>query len=160
VVQLPLFLAGAADAVPVPKPSVFGATTYRLTAVSQTSAGDQGAQSILIQRGETDPALVAGDWLVPPTGVSADRTGAAWEPVADAAIHQVQYRDAANEIVLEITVLDASTEVVIPSLLELPSGALTARISGIGADLDVTDFSLDEDRDKLFGIAAEPTDVP
>lgn len=160
VIQLPLFLAGAADAVPVPKPSVFGASTYRLTAVSQTSAGDQGAQSILIQRGEAGPTLVAGDWLIPPTGVSADRTGAAWEPVDGAAIHQVQYRDAANAIVLEITVLDDSLEVAIPSLLELPSGVLTARVSGIGADLDVTDFSLDEDRDKLFGIAAEPTDVP
>ncbi len=89
-----------------------------------------------------------------------DIARASWEPVDGAAIHQVQYRDAVNEIVLEITVLDDSADVLIPSLLELPSGALTARISGIGADLDVTDFSLDEDRDKLFGIAAEPTDVP
>jgi hypothetical protein len=160
VIQLPLFLAGESDAVPVPKPSVFGASTYRLTAVAQTSSGDQGAQSILLQRGEAGPTLVAGDWLVPPTGVSADRDGASFERVDGAAIHQVQYRNDLNEIVLEVTVLDDSTDVAIPSLLELPSGALTARISGIGADLDVTDFSLDEDRDKLFGIAAEPTDVP
>lgn len=161
VIQLPLFLAGESDAVPVPKPSVFGASTYRLTAVSQTSSGDLGAQSILIQRGETGPTLVAGDWLVPPTGVSADRAGASWEPVDGASIHQVQYRNDLGDTVLEITVFDDSTEVVVPTLVALPDGGtLTARVSGIGATLDVNDFSLDEDRDKLFGIAAEPTDVP
>lgn len=160
VVQLPLFLAGQSNAVPVPRPSVFGASTYRLTAVAQTSSGDLGAQSILIERGLAGPTLVAGDWLIPPTGVVADRDGAAWEPVAGAKIHQVQYRNDAGENVLEITVFDSTTDVTIPSLLELPAGALTARVSGIGADLDVTDFSLDQDRDKLFGIAAEPTDVP
>jgi hypothetical protein len=53
VIQLPLFLQGDADAVAVPKPSVFGASTYRLTAVAQTSSGDLGAQSIL-QVGDDD----------------------------------------------------------------------------------------------------------
>ena len=161
VIQLPLFLQGEGEAVPVPKPSVFGASAYRLTAVSQTSSGDLGAQSILIQRGEPGPTLIAGDWLVPPTGVDADRDGAAWEPVDGAAIHQVQYRDTLGDTLLEITVFDDSTEVIVPSLVALPaSGALTARVSGIGATLDVTDFSLDEDRDQLFGIAAEPADIP
>jgi hypothetical protein len=161
VVQLPLFLAGEAPAIPVPDPTVFGGSTYRLTAVSQTTSGELGAQSILIQRGEAGPTLVAGDWLVPPTGVIADRGGAAWEPVDGASIHQVQYRDAIGTTILEITVFDSTTEVDIPSLVALPEGgALTARVSGIGATLDVNDFSLDEDRDLLFGIAAEPTDVP
>lgn len=160
VIQLPLFLQGDGDAVPVPKPSVFGASTYRLTAVAQTSAGDQGAQSILIQRGETSAALVAGDWLIPPTGVVADLDGAAWEPVEGAAIHQVQYRDDQNVTVLEITVFDDTLEVDVPSLVALPAGgAVTARVSGIGATLDVNDFSLDEDRDQLFGVAVEPADL-
>jgi len=161
VIQLPLFLQGQTDSVPVPKPSVFDATTYRLTAVAQTSSGDQGAQSILIQRGETGPTLVAGDWLIPPTGVDADRAGAVWEPVDGALLHQVQYRDVLGATILEITVFDDTTEVLVPTLVALPeSGALTARVSGIGATLDVNDFSLDEDRDKLFGISAEPVDIP
>jgi hypothetical protein len=162
VIQLPLFLSGQTDvAVPVPKPSVFGASTYRLTAVAQTSSGDLGAQSILIARGEAGPTLVAGEWLIPPTGVSADRVGASWDPVDGAQIHQVQYRDSIGDTLLEIIVFDDSTEVVVPSLVALPErGALTARVSGIGATLDVNDFSLDEDRDQLFGIAAEPADIP
>jgi hypothetical protein len=160
VIQLPLFLAGEGDAVPVPQPSVFGGSAYRLTAVAQSSSGDLGAQSILIQRGETGPALVAGDWLIPPTGVTADLDGASWEPVDGAAIHQIQYRDDLGDNVLEITVFDDSTEVVVPSLVRLLDGGATqARVSGIGATLDVTDFSLDEDRDQLFGIAAEPVDL-
>jgi len=162
VIQLPLFLAPDLVTLTVPKPSVFSATsTYRLTAVAQTTSGDDGAQSILIQRDEAGPTLIAGDWLIPPTGVTADRDGAAWERVAGAKLHQVSYVDTAGDTLLEITVFDSSTEIAIPSLVALPTtGALQARVSGIGANLDVTDFSLDEDRDQLFAIAAEPVEIP
>ena len=73
----------------------------------------------------------------------------------------LQQHPAVKSGEVEITVFDGSTEVIVPSLVALPaSGALTARVSGIGATLDVTDFSLDEDRDQLFGIAAEPAQIP
>jgi len=161
VAQLPLFLATDQSTLVSPKPSVVGGDTYRLSAIAQTTSGDQGAQSIVLRRGNTGTALAAGDWLVPPTNVTVTRSDASWEPVAGAIAHSVAWSDSTGESILEISVFDDSTSVTVPPLVSLPtSGTLTAKVSGIGATLDVHDFSLEEDRDKLFGFAAEPTTVP
>lgn len=164
VVQLPL-IAVVPDATSflVPKRTVFGAdATYRLTAIAQTTSGDASAQSIVLRQGLTDPALAAGTWLVPPVNVTATRTNATFEPVSGAAAHSVTWRDAAGADLLEITVFDAKTgSVDVPTLVALPpSGMLTARVNAIGADFDVNDFSLEEDSGLLWGIAAQPTDIP
>lgn len=162
IVQLPQLDPNATTLL-APKPSVFGATGgYRLTAVAQTQTGDLGAQSIVIRRDLAGPTLAAGEWLTPPVGVSATRSSASWQLVTGAKIHQVQYRDALDDTVLEITVFDSKlTSVDVPPLVALPvSGTLTARVSGIGADLDLQDFSLEEDEEKLFAVAAQPTTVP
>ena len=115
-------------------------------------------------RSRTSPAgmLAAGTWLVPPTGLDVTRTSASFGRVADARIHTVAWDDAAGRTLLEITLFDSAiTTVDVPSLVALPaSGALTARVSGIGADLDVGDFSLEEDFDRVFGVAAEPISIP
>src|SRR5690606_17396680 len=67
VIQVPV-TNGDATGVLAPKPSVFGAdATYRLTAIAQTTSGDQGAQSIVLRRGNTSAALSAGEWLSSPT---------------------------------------------------------------------------------------------
>jgi hypothetical protein len=163
VIQLPLFLATSTQALLAPKPSVFGAgATYRLTAVAQTASGEDGAQSIVLRRGDRDAQLAAGTWLVPPTGLDVTRTRASFEPVAGAKLHTIAWEDAGGRTLLEISVLDGKqTAVDVPSLVALPtSGALTARVSGIGADLDLGDFSLEEDADLLHGIAAQPASIP
>jgi hypothetical protein len=146
-----------------PKPTVFGAdATYRLTAIAQTSSGEDGAQSIVLRRGDRDAMLAAGTWLVPSTGLDVTRTRASFGRVADAKIHTVSWDDATGRTLLEISVFDSTiTAVDVPSLVALPvSGALAARVSGIGANIDVGDFSLDEDFDQIFGIAAEPIAIP
>jgi hypothetical protein len=138
VIQLPLFLQSEQTVLLAPKPAAFATgATYRLTAVAQTTSGEAGAQSIVIRR-----AL----------RFSFDR-------VEGAKVHQVAY-DTATDTVLEVTLFDTTNTFDLPSLVELPSGALTARVSGIGATLDVNNFSLEEDGDLLFGVAVEPTPVP
>ena len=162
VVQLPMF-DQTTNMLLAPKPAVFGGTKgLRLTAVAQTATGDAGAQSIVLRRNLSGPTLAAGDWLTPPVGVSATRTSASWQVVAGAALHQVQYRDTLGNNVLDITVFDdKATTVDVPALVTLPvSGNLTARVSGIGADFDIQDFSLEEDEDELFAISAQPVSIP
>lgn len=157
VVQLPVFDA-AATTVLAPKPSVFGGNKgYRLTAVAQTAAGDNGAQSIVLRRNLKAPTLAAGTWLTPPVDVAGTRTSASWSPVAGAVAHQVQFLDAAEQIQLEMTVFDNKTTAIdVPALVALPvSGSLKVRVSGIGASFDVEDFSLEDDEDKLFAIASQ-----
>jgi hypothetical protein len=54
-----------------------------------------------------------------------------------------------------------ATTIEVSPLVALPvSGNLTARVSGIGADIDVQDFSLEEDEELLFAIAAQPVTIP
>jgi len=162
IVQLPLF-DQTTNTLLAPKPAVFGATaSLRLTAVAQTGMGELGAQSIVLRRNLAAPTLAAGEWLTPPVGVTATRDAASWQLVTGAKLHQVQYRDAQGNNLLEITVFDdKATSVDVPLLVELPaSGALTARVSGIGANLDLQDFSLEEDEDELFAVAAQPVQIP
>ena len=162
VVQMPL-LDATTRTLLVAKPSVFAAgASYRLTAIAQTTSGDQGAQSILLRRGLSGPTLAAGSWVVPPTGVAATRSSASWTPSAGATAHNVAWEDATGQSILEITMFDlAATTVNIPALVALPaSGTLTGRVAAIGADIDLSDFSLEEEEDSLWGIGAEPVNVP
>jgi hypothetical protein len=158
VLQIPNLFASDPNRLLVPSLNAFPGSTYRLTAIAQTMAGDQDAQSILLRRGNTSQALSAGTWLVPPTGVTATRTSASWMPVAGALVHNVGFTDPTGRTILEITVFDNTvTSVTVPPLVALPTtGNLTARVGGIGATLDPQDFSLDADEDSLYAIAAEP----
>lgn len=163
VIQIPLFLTSDQTKVLAPKRTVFGAdATYRLTAIAQTASGDEGAQSIQLTRGDRDTTLAVGAWLVPPTGVTATRTSASFERVADAKLHAIEWEDASGRRLLDITIFDGkTTSVDVPSLVALPaSGALTARVTGIAADLDLGDFSLEEDLDLLNGVAGQPVAIP
>jgi hypothetical protein len=164
VVQLPTFLdTPTPSQFLVPQPQVFWeAATYRLTAVASTTSGAMGAQSVVLRQGLAGPDLHAGEWLVPPTSVVASRTQATFDPVTDARAHSVTWADANGQNVLAITDFDpAKTEIDVPSLVALPAtGALTAKVEGIGADFDAHDFSLDDDRRLLWGVATQPTAVP
>ena len=115
-----------------------------------------------MRRDLTDTTLTAGDWLVPPTGVTATRTSASFEPAAGAKLHSISWTNASGDQLLEITLFDASvTSIDVPSLVALPvSGALTVKAGGIGADLDLADFSLERDEDKIWGFTVQPVSVP
>lgn len=163
VAQLPLLDPETTTTLLAPKPSVFGATGgLRLTAIAQTAMGELGAQSIVLRRGLSGPTLAAGEWLTPPVGITATQTSASWQLVAGATLHQVQYRDALGTDLLEITVFDPkATSVDVPALVVADTDTATvARVAGIGADLDPQDFSLEEDEDKLFAIAAQAAQIP
>ncbi|HEY5938605.1 MAG TPA: hypothetical protein VIU61_28335, partial [Kofleriaceae bacterium] len=162
VVQMPTFLENVAADMLVPKPSAFGGTDYRLTAIAQTTTGEDGAQSVLLRRDLSGTAFDAGAWLVPPIGVTATRTSATFEPIENAKIHSISWENAAGDELLEITLFDRTvTTIDVPSLVALPvSGALTVTAGGLGADIDLQDFALDRDRDKIWGFTGEPVTVP
>lgn len=159
VVQIPVTNNADTNAFLVPKPDAFGGTSYRLSAVAQTASGDRGAQSIVIRRGLTGTALTAGEWVVPPTGVSATRTTATFTPTPGAKAHSITWETAAGDDVLEITIFDETSSVTVPAIAALPAGALRARVTAIGATFDVSDFSLDEDFGLLYGLASQPVEI-
>jgi hypothetical protein len=161
VAQIPVSFLSTSTTALVPKLSAFAGSTYRLTAVAGTGSGEDGPQSIVIHRGLTGTTLAAGTWLVPPTGVTATRTTASWQPVAGALVHQAAWVDANNDSLLEITAFDSAiTSVTVPSLVAVPAtGTLSVRVGGIAATLDVTDFSLDEDEGLLTGVASQPATI-
>jgi hypothetical protein len=159
ILQLPVLPSGATTAL-MPTLAAFApGVTYRLTAVAQTTETDP-PQSVVIQRGQTATTLAADQWLTTPVNVTASRTAAALDKVTNAKLHSVQWSDA-NGVVLEVTMFDATkTTATVPALLALPtSGTLTVKAQGIGADLDLQDFSLDTDEDLLWGISVQPETI-
>ncbi|MGE3762800.1 MAG: hypothetical protein AB7L94_11120, partial [Kofleriaceae bacterium] len=91
---------------------------------------------------------------------SITRSGATFTPTEGALAHFVQWRDTRGDTVLEMLILDGSTEVEVPALVALPStGITTGGVQAIGADFDLDDFSLDDDRRLLWGLAGQPADL-
>jgi hypothetical protein len=160
VAQLYVVPAGATSVL-VPKTSVYaGTTTRRLTAVAQSTAVTNPPQSAVIRRGLSGSSLSAGTWLDTPAGATITRTNATFSAVTGALAHSVQWADATG-VLLDITSFDAKTTTFdVPSLVALPTtGALTAAVNAIGATFSPNDFSLDDDRDKLWGISTQPAPV-
>ncbi|HEX4450078.1 MAG TPA: hypothetical protein VH143_04355 [Kofleriaceae bacterium] len=158
VVQLPTFAQTDASSVLVPLTSIYApSSTYRLTVIAETSSQDAGAESATIARGQTSTALTSGTWLEPPTGFAATRTDASLDPVTGANIHSVQWSDDTG-VLLDITMFDATnTTATVPALVALPStGTLTAKAQGLGAAVDLGNFSLQTDIEKIWGDSSEP----
>ncbi|HEU0029541.1 MAG TPA: hypothetical protein VFQ53_02825 [Kofleriaceae bacterium] len=160
IAQLPAFLTPSAPSLMVPKlAGLTGATGYRLTAIANDGSTTNGAQSVVLRRGLSGPTLAAGDWLAPPTAVALTRTGGSWTNAANATAHGVELAQGGTRL-LNVTVLDGRTTVTMPDLVTLPSGSLTATVNAIGADnFDVTNFSLDADRDKLNRVGGQSTTI-
>ncbi len=161
VVQLPTFAQTDPSAVLVPLPSAYApSATYRLTVIAETSSAGSGAESVTIERGQSQAALAAGSWLLPPTGFMASRTEATLDPVSTATLHSVQWSDDTG-VILDITMFDATnTATTVPDLLALPtSGTLTAKAQGIGADVDLGNFNLQADIEKIWGESTQPVTI-
>lgn len=136
----------------VPKLPALGATGYRLTALA-ADGNPASQQSIVLRRDLTGTTLSAGAWLEPPSSATVTRTDATWSLVSDATIHGFEISSGVTRVV-NVTVLDGTTAVTLPDLVTLPSGPLTATVNAIGAPgLDVTNFVLDEEREKLSQIS-------
>jgi hypothetical protein len=161
-VQIPVFVqTDTSNGVLSPMPSVYAPNaTYRLTVYAETTSGDTGAVSATIQRGLSTASLSAATWLLPPTGFTATRTDASLDAVDGANIHSVQWSDDTG-VILDVTMFDATnTAATIPSLVSLPaSGTLTAKAQGIGADIDLGNFSLQTDVEKLWGESSQPVTI-
>jgi hypothetical protein len=158
VVQLPTFAQTDTSSVLVPLTSVYApSSTYRLTVIAETSSQDAGAESATIARGQSSAALTSGTWLLPPTGFTATRSDASLDPVMGANLHSVQWSDDTG-VLLDITMFDATnTTATVPALVALPtSGTLTAKAQGLGAAVDLGNFSLQTDIEKIWGDSSEP----
>ena len=58
---------------------------------------------------------------------------------------------------LNVSVFDASTQFTVPDLVALPAGAVLAKVQAIGAPgLDVNNFTLDDERNKLAMVSSQP----
>jgi hypothetical protein len=154
------FVAPASPMIKAPKVSaVSGATAYRLIAIA-TTGGDTPTESIVLRRGLSGTSLSAGTWLAAPGSTDLSRTGASWAPVSGAAVHSVEYTQGTANL-LNVTVLDETSLFTIPDIVALPAGPVTAKVQAIGATgFDVTNFSLDADRDKLDRVSAETIELP
>jgi hypothetical protein len=160
VFQIPLFRLPTDATLLTPKLAAFtGATSYRLTAIATNGTDPATTQSIVIRRVLTGPTLAAGTWLTPPTSPTITRTGATWTPITGATVQSVEYKQGTASL-LNVTVFDGSTEMTIPELIALPAGTLTGTFQGIAADgLDVMDFALDVDEDKLDAVAGQTVTI-
>ena len=154
------FIAPATPMMKAPKVSAIpGATGYRLIALA-TTGGDTPTESIVLRRNQSGTSLAAGTYLAPPGSTDVSRTGASWAPVPGASVHGVEFTQGTANL-LSVTSFDETSLFTIPALVALPAGPIEARIQAIGATgLDVTNFSLDADRDKLDRVSAETIDVP
>lgn len=153
------FVTPASPTLKAPKVSaIMGATALRLVGIASTG-GDEPSESIVLRRGLSGTSLAAGAWLAPPGSTDVSRTGASWAPVPDATVHSVEFMQGTANL-LNVTSLDGTTLFTVPDLLALPGGAITARVQAIGATgFDVTNFSLDADRDKLDRVSAETIEL-
>ena len=161
VVQLPLFIQTDQTSMLAPLPSVFAVdATYRLTAIAQTSTAAMGPESIDIERGLMTASLSVDRWLEPPTSVVASRTSAPCSTRSrrQGALDPVERRDGHHP---RDHAVRYHRDVRRRPLLSLPAtGTLTANLQGIGADLDVKNFSLENDKDLLWGESTQPITVP
>ncbi|CAN5899804.1 hypothetical protein BH11MYX3_BH11MYX3_41150 [soil metagenome] len=155
VFQIGLFRTPTDATLLTPKLPAVGGTSYRLTAVANNGTDPATTQSIVLRRALTGPTLTAGTWLAPPAAPVVTRTSASWTAVPGATVQSVEYTQGTANL-LNVSVFDGSTQVTVPDLVALPAGMITAAVNAIGAEgLDVTEFSLDADRDKLNQVSGQ-----
>lgn len=159
VFQLPLFRTPADATLLAPKPAAVGGTAYRLTAIANnaTTSGTPPVtqETIVLRRGLSGATLAAGTWLaVPEDTLGITRGFNEWKAVPDATVMSLEFTQGTAKV-LNVTSFDGTTSFVVPDIVALPAGALTVKLNAISAPgFDVTDFSLDEDEDKLDRVSS------
>jgi hypothetical protein len=144
-----LAIAGMIDQVP--SLDNFTGAMYRLSAIAQDTATPL-QQAIVLRRHQTTTTLAAGTWTAPPMNASASRIQASWPPVAGATIHGAEYSSGSTGV-LSITSFDGTSSVMIPDLITMPTSSLTVKVQALQADgLDVNDFAIDRDREKVTAV--------
>lgn len=160
VFQLPLFRTPLDATLLTPKPAAFGATTYRLTAIANNGTDPATTQSVVLKRDLTATTLPAGMWLAPPAAPTITRTTATWTALPDATVMSVEYEQGTANL-LNVTSFDGTAEFMVPDLVALPAGPITAKLNAISAhDFDVTNFALDDDEKKLDRVSGQTITLP
>ena len=156
VFALPILLPPTATTLLAPNAAVFGsAARYRFTGISSNTA-TPAAQSFVLRKHLASTTLDAMDWLGAPTATNVTAATGAWTNVPGATIHSVEYRSGATRA-LNVTMFDGSTSFTVPAGVTIPTGSLTANVSALGAPgLDLHDFALDSDFDKIVQFASQP----
>lgn len=155
------FVNSAARTIRAPTLAALGATGYRLIAIATDGATTDAKQSVVLRRALSGPTLAAGEWLAPPTGITVSRTRGELTNSTGAQVHSFEVTQGSTAVV-NVSIMDtATTEFEFSDLITLPSAQLTVAVNAIGADgLDVTNFSLDADRNKLNRIAGQGKTLP
>lgn len=154
--QLGQLAAPTSPTVLVPKLSVFpSGATYRLTGIAKQDPTDPTPQSVILHRGLTGTSLDAGTWLDLPKNITVSHTAASWTAPTGALVSSVEYLNGTTHL-MNVTAFDNRASITLPTSPALPSGVLTANVQSIQATIDVTNFSLDTDRDKLTGVSQVP----
>ena len=149
-------LTPAANTMLVPAPSAFAGSTYRALALANKSTGGD-AQSITLKRGQTDPSTIAvGDWLATPTGLSVSGDAISFAAVTGAVVQGADIEGSTGAVAWTVTVFDGSLTATLPTdLAPIPTGSDTLRGTAIDADLDVTDFNLENKFDVVNRISTD-----
>ncbi|HEY5937459.1 MAG TPA: hypothetical protein VIU61_22590 [Kofleriaceae bacterium] len=157
VLALPQFLPATATSLLAPTLAVFGTgARYRFTGLSNSGATTNASISFMIDKHLPGPTLGGKPWLAPPTGANITTTGGSWTNSPGATVHAVEYRSGATRA-LSVTLFDGSTSFTVPAGIALPSGSLTAAVNAMGAPgLDLMNFALDTDSDKIVQFAGQP----
>ena len=134
VFQIPVIKTPTDATLLAPKLAAFSATSFRLTALANNGTTPATTESIVLHRGLTTSTLAAGTWLLPPASPNLTRTSAAWTAVAGATVHSVEYTQGTANL-LNVTMFDETTDFTVPDAVSLPSGAVSAKLSAIGASL-------------------------
>ncbi|HTR56138.1 MAG TPA: hypothetical protein VMJ10_35930 [Kofleriaceae bacterium] len=153
--EIPALASPTAPTVAIaPSLTAYSSATYRLTALASdttTSTGD-GAQSAQVIRGIAQAQLATATWLGVPGGLTMTRTGASWTALAGALVQGASYDTSTGQHLLSVTSFDGSTAFTIPDALALPaSGSLVATATALQGTIDLTNFSIDTDLDKITG---------
>jgi hypothetical protein len=158
VFQLPVINATTTSSIVPALAGLPGSSQYRLTAIAQSSAMPP-TQSFVIRRHLTSATLSAGAWTTPPADVSVSHTHASWTPSPEGTVHGVEYFSTTTSV-LNLSSFDGSSSFDIPAAVQLPSGDLTAKVTALTGDgLDLMDFALDRDRDKIVAAGVTPAQV-
>lgn len=158
--QLPFPVAPTSATLLAPALGALPGSSYRFTGIANNGSTATAAQSIVLARGQTSTALTSDAWLAPPTGLALTRSGGSWTTVSGAVVQGVDFDQDATHHLLSVTIFDGSTSFTIPSQLALPAtGTLTGKGTALAAAIDVTNFGLDADRDKITSAASQPMTI-